>query len=469
VVGAISQISYLTQVAPFLSFINNCPKVILGVITNLLPVILLSVLMALLPVILRFMGKFAGRATLSLIELHCHESYFWFQVIQVFLVTTMTSAASAAVPTIIKNPGSLTTLLAQNLPLAANFYISYFILQGLTFSSGALLQIVGLVLFYVLGKVLDTTPRKLYNRWSSLSSLGWGTVFPVIEYVNNIPPVWSPLTLSRLLTVISITYSAIAPLILGFATIGLLLFYFAFRYNLLFVNSSGVDTRGMVYPKALQHTLVGCYLAALSLIGLFGIRAAPGPLVLMVIFLIFMILYHISLNSAFRPLLLYLPRSLEAEEDALLRAESGVTSASDGRVEAHMAEKNGVENVKLSKEPTPVTAPSKTFLFKKFLRPDIYCDYAAMRRLVPHDFAEIRYSPEVERDAYQHPAVTNVTPLLWVPHDEMGVSGQECAHTNKVTPITDEGAHFDEKGRLLWADDTTGGRHPPIWEEKIYY
>lgn len=171
--------------APFLDFINDCPQVILGVITNLLPTIMLSILMSLVPVIMRFMGRVAGMPTLSLIELRCHETFFWFQVIQVFLVTTMTSAASAAVPQVLKDPGSITSLLAKNLPLAANFYISYFILQGLVFSSGQLVQIVGLILFNVLSKVLDKTPRKMYARWSSLSSVGWGSVFPVLEYVDS--------------------------------------------------------------------------------------------------------------------------------------------------------------------------------------------------------------------------------------------------------------------------------------------
>ena len=183
-VGSISQISYLTKVLPWLSFINNCPTVILGVITNLLPVVMLSVLMSLVPVIMKYMGKISGKPTLSLIELFTHESFFWFQVIQVFLVTTMTSAASAAVPEIIKDPTSITSLLAENLPLASNFYISYFILQGLVFSSGQLLQIVGLILYKALSKILDKTPRKMYNRWSTLSSVGWGTVFPLIEYVS---------------------------------------------------------------------------------------------------------------------------------------------------------------------------------------------------------------------------------------------------------------------------------------------
>ncbi len=181
VVGAISNITYLVQVAPFLSFILKCPKVILGVITGLLPSVMLAVLMALLPIYLRLMSKLAGKVTLSSVELRTQSFYFWFQVIQVFLVTTMASAATSAVPQIIKNPSSVTTLLAQDLPTASNFYISYFILQGLTFSAGALLQIVGLILYKLLSKILGSTPRKLYNRWANLSAIGWGTVVPVIR------------------------------------------------------------------------------------------------------------------------------------------------------------------------------------------------------------------------------------------------------------------------------------------------
>lgn len=53
VVGSISNINSLTEKLPWLGFINDCPDVILGVITGLLPSILLAVLMAVLPIFLR--------------------------------------------------------------------------------------------------------------------------------------------------------------------------------------------------------------------------------------------------------------------------------------------------------------------------------------------------------------------------------------------------------------------------------
>ena len=98
---------------------------------------------------------------------------------QVFLVTTITSAASAATTQIIKNPLSAKDLLAQNLPKASNFYISYFVLQGLILSSGSVVQVMGFLVFKVLRLLFDTTPRKLYTRWVGLNGLQWGTVFPV--------------------------------------------------------------------------------------------------------------------------------------------------------------------------------------------------------------------------------------------------------------------------------------------------
>lgn len=93
-VGILSNINYLTNKVPFLSFINDIPPVILGLVTSLLPVILLAVLMALVPIILRLLARLAGEPTQSAIELKTQSWYFAFQVVQVFLITTFTSSES---------------------------------------------------------------------------------------------------------------------------------------------------------------------------------------------------------------------------------------------------------------------------------------------------------------------------------------------------------------------------------------
>ena len=472
-VGAISNIQALTDKVHFLRFILDVPPWILGVITGLLPVVLMSILIALVPIILRLMAKLSGEPTLAAVELQVQNTFFAFQVVQVFLVVTLASAATSVVTSIINNPSSAADLLAKNIPTASNFYVSYIILQGLSFSAGALLQIVGLILGKVLGTLLDKTPRKMYNRWSNLAGLGWGTVYPGVT----------------LLAVIGIVYSCIAPLVMGFATIGLYLFYFAYRYNLLYVSNASIDCQGRGYVRALQQLTVGCYLLIVCLIGLFAIgvgsnRVALGPLILMIIFLVFVIIYHISMNAAMEPLLNYLPKNLEHEEEALLTQDrkhpasnesvfdhNGDSSASKvnnggARVDAPLSTVDGAQSEKaLTDGPLPAKQKKPNF-FTRWLRPDKYENYAALRQLVPSEGEPTAYAPEVERDAYFHPAVVAETPLIWIPRDPAGVSRQEVAHTSRVTACTDEDAWLDEKAKIQW--NVESGR-PPIFEEKPDY
>jgi len=98
----------------------------------------------------------------------------------------LASSASAVVEQIINKPTDAASLLAVNLPAASNFYIAYIVLQGLTFTAGALLGIAGLIVGKILSKFLDTSPRKLYTRWANLAGLGWGTVLPPLSLLGVI-------------------------------------------------------------------------------------------------------------------------------------------------------------------------------------------------------------------------------------------------------------------------------------------
>lgn len=415
------------------------------------------------------MAKMGGAPTLTSVELTTQTYYFAFQVVQVFLVVTLASSATSVASQIVEYPASATNLLATNLPKASNFYISYITLQGLSFASGTLLQIGGLIIGKVLGKLLDSTPRKMYTRWSTMAGLGWGTVYPAFT----------------LLAVVAITYSCIAPLVLGFACIGLYLFYFAYRYNVLYVSNSEIDTQGKAYTQALQHLTVGCYFLIVCLIGLFAIgtangQVAIGPLVLEIIFLVFLILYHLSLNKAMEPLIEYLPKNLEAEEEALLSQEhpklgkptedpfkNGIqpsSSAPDG-VDGIDQETTNVDTEKGLMGSESSLPPKQGNFIVRYFRPDKYSSYTTLRKLVPN-YQETSYPPEVERDAYLHPAISAQLPLLWIPRDVLGVSKQEIYHSSKVIPITDEDAWLDEKNKIHWDDDK--GR-PPIYKEKIYF
>lgn len=437
VVGVISNVTALEKLS-FLTWLKQIPDIIMGVVTGLLPSVALSILMSLVPVIMRLCAKLSGEPSYSRVELFTQNSYFAFQVIQVFLITTVTSSASAVAQKIAEDPTGVTSILANNLPKASNFYISYFIVQGFSIGASVISQVVGFFIFSLVYKYLAGTPRALYTKWANLSAISWGSTLPV--YTN--------------ITVIAITYAAIAPLVLAWATVAMSLFYFAWRYRVLFVTDTQIDTRGLIYPRALKQLFTGIYLSELCLVGLFGSSVAIGPLVLMIAFLIFTILFHISLNNALNPLLYNLPQSLMAEEEHR-RLE----------LETPISNEKKLSNGSSSPSDTPGT-PKKVNLLVKFMKPWIYADYFAMRSLLPKYDINFGLTDKLEEEAYFPPSVTAQPPLLWIPRDQAGVSAQEVAHTSKIIPITDEGCELNDKNKIEWDQD---GARPPLWEEKVTY
>lgn len=124
------------------------------------------------------MASAAGVPTLTLIELYSQKCYFAFQIIQVFLITTLTSAASAAAASIITDPTKAESLLAKNLPTASNFYISYILVQSLGFGGSALVHASTYFRLHVIQRY-TSHPRLLWSRWHRLQQPHWGKLFPV--------------------------------------------------------------------------------------------------------------------------------------------------------------------------------------------------------------------------------------------------------------------------------------------------
>ncbi|KAK5075504.1 phosphate metabolism protein 7 [Lithohypha guttulata] len=443
-VASLTNINYLTNRVPFLSFINQVPSVILGVITGLLPTIVLAVCILLVPIICRLLAKLAGEPTLSAVELKTQTWYFAFQVIQVFLMTTFLSGAAAVTTQIINDPTSAPTLLAENLPKASNFYISYFILYGLAQAAAQILNVVVLILFVLLGKFLDNTPRKMYNRWVSLAGLGWGSEYP--KWTN--------------LGVIAISYSCIAPLVLGFSTIGFTFLYLAFRWKWLYVLGNKVDMKGEAYAKALKQLMWGVYLSSLCLIGLFAIGASKsaagtGPLVLMIIFLVVVVVVQFIFGRAISPLEEGLPLDLvsdDAYDYDVSEEKFGANGAHPAQVRDQRQESNvtgttaGGVDVEAHKDKLPEGNTGNKLTAR--IRPYIDSHFYAPNKNIKFELPIIDYE---YHDAYYNPAIAADEPFIWLAKDSCGVSSMLVQqNTSHGVRSSDENAWFDEKNKLHW-------------------
>jgi calcium permeable stress-gated cation channel len=197
----------MDQFPSFLSWICKLPKVVVGIIQGVLPPVLLAILFMLLPIVLRIMVRLQGEPRRSDVERKLFSRFWLFQVIHGFLIVTFASGLTTALQNVSKSTSDLPTQLATNLPGASIFFLTFVITSMLSTAGSTNARVVPLVMAKVNQILGGNTPRKAWKTQWGMGSLALATVWPPIA----------------LLGCISIVYSVIAPVVVGFGAVGFIL------------------------------------------------------------------------------------------------------------------------------------------------------------------------------------------------------------------------------------------------------
>lgn len=503
--ASLAQIDTLIKEYSFLDFLakNKTVHDIVKAVAGVLPAIVLAILLALVPIILGYLATLQGSKTGAQKSETVQTYYFAFLFIQVFLVVSIATGTFETLATLSENITSTPNILAQNLPKAANYFFTYMILQALSTSSGHLLQIGTLFVWFILARILDNTARAKWRRNTELSNVTWGSYFPI--YTN--------------FACIALIYCVVAPLIAIFAIITFSLLWFANRYNMLYVVRFRTDTGGVLYPRAINQTFTGLYVMELCLIGLFflaenpdGSNACVPQAIIMIVALFLTILYQYLLNASFGPLLRYLPITFEDEavlrDEAFQRAqdrrlgllpeddEATALNNTDGAANtdielrdipnrhsgSRLHRLNPVKGIvhagtwaarggKRVRTATFGKAEDNLRTATKYRKQRRQKDLEAQRAI--GDALYGGYHDEIEdltveerdvlvRKAFQHYALRARRPTVWIPRDDIGVSDDEIRRTVEFSEhiwISNEGTALDSKVRVVY------GRNPPDFSE----
>lgn len=488
VVGAISNINFLTEKLPWLDFINNMPSALMGIITSLLPVVALAILMSLIPPFIKKMGKISGCVTIHQVNTFCQNWFFAFQVVNTFLAAALGSSAASSVQSIIEKPTSALSLLASEIPKSSNFYLSYLCLYGLVFSSKALANVVGLALSKVLGRILDKSPRAKWTRYTTLGQPDFSVLYPSFQ----------------LICLIALTYSVIAPLVLGFAAISFFLIFFAFLYSLTYVlQPQQADARGRNYATALFQLFVALYVSEVLILALFVFSKNWACVALEGVWILVTAICHQLFKWKFLPLLEVVPISAikcasgdrtfqypmydqglkEIKTEGQNYWEGGnqlgltdspvdqvavdpKTDESDANTRTGINEKETFQETKNAvapvREPSSAGKENAGGALRRFFKPKTNT-FEMVRGEMPNAYLNyIEYNPDFVRTAYADPVVNDEEPHIWIPKDDMGLSEIEKnkALENGVD-VSDSDAGFDEKGRVVYFGP------PPSYEESL--
>lgn len=260
--------------------------------------ILVSSLTATIPYIFRTLSKFKGFPTNTLVEMDVQNYLFLFMFFQLFLIVTISTGLPALLLTTLVNTSEGAITLANSLPKATTFFISYVLASSLTTAGNSLLQSQQLcwAIYY---RLFSRTPREKFRMRYMTSTIFWGSVYPLLSNVTSI----------------AIAYSLISPIILLSAIIGLSALYVAFKYRILYCYIPRCIADGDYYPKAIFQLFAGIYCQQISLLGTLLVSGQMVMATMASMIIIATIVSHRHLRSIFVDMKTRIPVS-ELSRDA---------------------------------------------------------------------------------------------------------------------------------------------------------
>lgn len=268
----------------------------------------LVALMNLLPPILNALAGLEGWTAFSTAQFRSFDRYFFFQMVNVFLVTTIAGSFLDCIRDLYSDPPSAFMLLGTSLPKMSAFFMNYLIVKAF---AGLGMEMIRMAAFFSAAlKILFTSNLTPRERWAT-------PLFGGIRSMFN--PGWFPFAKiyaqDMLLFIVSATFSCIAPLILGGS-----LAYFAgaalvYKHQTLYVYEPVYETGGKWWPKMAKCIVVGLAIAQATMVGLLILKESYEPAYCLGAALIITIFYYYHLSKMYTPLAAQLPFDMATSMD----------------------------------------------------------------------------------------------------------------------------------------------------------
>ncbi|KAI5068985.1 hypothetical protein GOP47_0015286 [Adiantum capillus-veneris] len=282
---------------PFIQTVLSIP-VISSFLSGYLPSLLLTVLYYFIPFLMMALTKVEGYPSYSSQERTTAGKVFLFLVGNSFFLVTYGSLLSL-ISQAIDSPRQIPNLLASSLPGQANFFMNFIMTKGWTGLATETLQpypiISGFLLKYLLGKQ------------------HYGPRIEPLKYFRALPNV-------LLFVFIGFMYTLLAPLLLPFLMVYLIMGYIVFRNQIMNMYEPAYETGGQYWPHVHNRVIASLFLMQLIGVGIFGVKektsASTATIPLLLITLIFNHYCNMRFLPAYRdlPVEITMPKDQEDEK-----------------------------------------------------------------------------------------------------------------------------------------------------------
>ncbi|KAJ2235267.1 hypothetical protein IWW45_002748 [Coemansia sp. RSA 485] len=229
-----------------------------GLLRFTTPTFVLSLMNASVPYFLSWIAQISGIQSRSGIQKSVLKRYFWFLIVNVLLIFTVSRTILTDYEKWIENPALIPKLFATQLPMAAPFFMDYIILYGLGYYPIQLLQL-GSISLAVFRRIVCRTPRQFADALRP-NYIDWSFILP------------QPM----LVFVIMATYSSLAPLVFVLAFLYYVIAYVVTKYLVYYVYARQFETAGEFIIPVLKQLTGSLWHYYCLIIGLCALKGAVG-------------------------------------------------------------------------------------------------------------------------------------------------------------------------------------------------
>ncbi|KAI9489345.1 hypothetical protein BDB00DRAFT_962437 [Zychaea mexicana] len=275
--------------------------------------IIMALFFFILPKILRLLSQQQGYLTQTSVDRQVLSKLYIFFIVNHLLVFTIAStllAMYAQIHSAVQGTKQLTpamffttmaknlTQVAKNISDVSTYWVNYVSLKGLGVIMD-LAQVFALITITLRKLFMNPSPRQL-QEFTRPSPFDYALFYNILIFFFTI----------------GLVYSVIAPLVLPFTLAYFLLATMVFKYLLMYVFTTDVDTGGQIWRVLVNRILVSSILFQVVMILVLNFKGATGPAYAMIPLPVFTVLFKFYCRRTFDPHVYYIQRHGDDDDNS---------------------------------------------------------------------------------------------------------------------------------------------------------
>ncbi|KAI0724155.1 DUF221-domain-containing protein [Fomitopsis betulina] len=267
IISILANLASLTAYVSFLEKWSESSPGTFTLVSGVLPPAVSALFGYVLPILMRWLTKYMGAYTHSALDRAVIARYFAFLVISQLIIFTLIGVLFNSVSQIVQQIGkhesfqdivddlhSLPGLITRTYIDQASYWLTYFPLRGFLCVFD-LAQILNLVVIFVKKHLFGRTPREI-REWTQPPSFTYSIYYPNLLFMATVGLFFAP----------------IAPLVSVAAMVVFWISSWVYKYQLMFVFVSQVETGGRLWNVVINRLLAALILMQLIMLLTIGFQ-----------------------------------------------------------------------------------------------------------------------------------------------------------------------------------------------------